>query len=272
MAEKRLLIIEDDQDVAEMLLMYFTSHQYEVYHADNGHVGIEIARTKFPHLILLDVMLPYMDGYEVCLRLRHASLTKHIPVIFLTQRDGRADVVEGLQLGADDYIPKPFDVDELRLRVQNSIERATRESLHEARTALPTGPMVEEERARHLEDNATEFKFEISGYDAFNDVYGFMASDDVMGFAARTIREAISQSGTPNDFVGIQGDHFIVLTHHEAPDGVIEALEAKFAEGVRAFYSFRDVDRGGVLINEGKDDERLVPLMTLRQLATQSKS
>ncbi|MEO0597089.1 MAG: response regulator, partial [Chloroflexota bacterium] len=66
----RLLIVEDDFDVAEMLLMYFRSQNYEVLHADNGKDGIELARTKFPNLILLDVMLPDMDGYEICYRLR----------------------------------------------------------------------------------------------------------------------------------------------------------------------------------------------------------
>ncbi|HEX2621674.1 MAG TPA: response regulator transcription factor, partial [Phototrophicaceae bacterium] len=141
MNNSRLLLIEDDHDVAEMLIMYFTSHNYDVLHADGGLAGIEIARTKFPALILLDVMLPYMDGYDVCRQLRQTSMTKYIPILFLTQRDERAAKVKGLELGADDYITKPFDIDELRLRVQGSIRRATRENLHEARTGLPTGPL-----------------------------------------------------------------------------------------------------------------------------------
>ena len=126
MKNNRLLLIEDDHDVAEMLIMYFSSHKYEVLHADTGVEGIEIARSKFPALILLDVMLPFMDGYDVCIRLRQTPMTKFIPILFLTQRDERAAKVKGLELGADDYITKPFDVDELRLRVQGSIRRATR--------------------------------------------------------------------------------------------------------------------------------------------------
>ncbi|MEO1443783.1 MAG: response regulator, partial [Chloroflexota bacterium] len=90
MQTKRLLIVEDDYDVAEMLLMYFTAKQYEVYHADTGMGGIDLARKKLPNLILLDVMLPELNGYEVCAHLRNVSLTKHIPVIFRTQKDGRA--------------------------------------------------------------------------------------------------------------------------------------------------------------------------------------
>ena len=86
MANNRLLLVEDDFDVAEMLLMYFRSIGYEVMHADTGEAGIQIARTKFPDLILLDVMLPDMDGYDICRRLRTMSLTKYIPTIFLTDR------------------------------------------------------------------------------------------------------------------------------------------------------------------------------------------
>ena len=111
MNNSRLLLIEDDHDVAEMLIMYFASHNYEVLHADSGLAGIDIARTKFPALILLDVMLPYMDGYDVCRHLRQTSMTKYIPILFLTQRDERTAKVKGLELGADDYITKPFDID-----------------------------------------------------------------------------------------------------------------------------------------------------------------
>lgn len=268
MSNKRLLIVEDDYDVAEMLLMYFSAKNYEVFHADTGFAGVELARTKFPNLILLDVMLPEMNGYEVCAELRQRSLTKHIPVIFLTQKDDRADKVEGLELGADDYIAKPFDVDELRLRVQRSIERATRESLHERRTGLPTGPMVDDEVARaiRLDENYTEYRFSVSGFEAFRDVYGFMAADQVMAFAANAIHEAVSEHGTDNDFVGIQDDEFVVMTYAKETDDLEKQLTGKFNDGARAFYTFMDADRGGVLVDEGTTAERVVPIMQLSRV------
>src|SRR5439155_23212763 len=115
--KKRLLIIEDDVDVAEMLVVYFTGQGYEVFNAITGSEGIATARAKFPNLILLDIMLPDMDGFDVCKSLRTTMLTRNIPITFLTQRDSRADKVAGLELGADDYVTKPFDVEELRLRI-----------------------------------------------------------------------------------------------------------------------------------------------------------
>lgn len=270
MQTKRLLIVEDDYDVAEMLLMYFTSHQYEVMHADRGSAGIELARRRFPNLILLDVMLPHMNGYEVCYHLRQTSLTRHIPVIFLTQRDGRADIVEGLQLGADDYISKPFDVDELRLRVQRSIERATSESLHERRTGLPAGPMVEEEidNAVASGEDFHEIHFAIDNFKVFNDKYGFMASDQVMAFASRSIRECVLTMGTANDFIGLLDNEFVVLTHLDDAEPLIEAIVNEFGQGVRAFYTYTDAEQGGILLDEGTQYETLVPLMNLQPLSS----
>ena len=266
----RILVIEDDYDVAEMLLMYFGAHQYEIFHAEDGPQGIEMARTHFPKLILLDVMLPTMDGYDVCRRLRQMSLTKYIPIIFLTQRDERADRVRGLELGADDYITKPFDVDELRLRVKGSLRRANRTSLHEGRTGLPTGPLVQEEirRREQEKDVFVELRLGVEGFEAYRDVYGFMAADDAFGFAARCIQEIVSAEGTPYDFVGVSENHFIVLTHVEEAKALEAHIKSHFEESIKAFYSFVDVEQGGVTLNPGTEEARTAPLMTFQSLKT----
>jgi PleD family two-component response regulator len=262
MPNNRLLLIEDDHDVAEMLLMYFNSHGYQVYHADNGPVGIDMARTTFPNLILLDVMLPVMDGYDVCVQLRHTALTKYIPILFLTQKDERASKVRGLELGADDYITKPFDIDELRLRVQGSIRRATRENLHETRTGLPTGPLVAEERARRTIEQC-ELLFRLENFSSYNDVYGFVAGNQVMSYAGRTIQQVIGEQGTANDFVGVDSDEFVVLTHSPDPDALADAVVARFNNEIHTFYSFLDVDQGGIRVVDDGGGESLVPLMRL---------
>lgn len=268
MANKRLLIIEDDYDVAEMLVMYFSSHQYEVHHADSGSMGIEMARTRYPQLILLDVMMPDIDGYETCRQLRQASFTKYIPIIFLTQRDERANKVKGLELGADDYVTKPFDVDELRLRVQGAIRRATRENLHESRTGLPTGELVHEELERrpYLDEPFTDLRLGLEGFKAYCDVYGFLAGNEVFGFAAKTIQQVISEQGTADDFVGVLDDYFVILTETKNAAGIEAAIKRKFSEGVKAFYSFADIERGGLILHPGTDREHLVDVMSFTPL------
>lgn len=263
MATHRLLLIEDDFDVAEMLLMYFQTKDYEVMHADTGKEGIELARTRFPNLILLDVMLPDMDGYEICYSLRHMSLTKYIPTLFLTQKDERASKVKGLELGADDYITKPFDVDELRLRVVNAINRATRENLHEARTGLPTGPLIAEERQKRSEAAGTELKFKLHGFNIYSDVYGFMAANEILHHAGQTIRDVLSEMGQHNDFAGILEDDFIIFTTGKNTEQLEESVTERFNQRVGTFYSYGDSARGGILRYEGEDNEEFIPMMSL---------
>src|SRR5690554_3922754 len=124
MGKAQLLIVEDDIDIANMLKIYFTNQGYDVDTVLRGADALEKTRHNLPHLIILDIMLPDMDGFEVCQVLRTTTRTSHVPVIFLTQKDERSDKLQGLELGADDYITKPFDIDELKLRVQRAIYRA----------------------------------------------------------------------------------------------------------------------------------------------------
>ena len=253
----RLLLIEDDFDVAEMLLIYFKSQNYEVMHADNGAGGIELARTRFPNLILLDVMLPDMDGYDICYQLRHMSLTKYIPTLFLTQKDERASKVKGLELGADDYITKPFDIDELRLRVEGGIRRATRENLTEQRSGLPTGELIQDERDKRR--HQAELIFRLHGFDAYTDVYSFMAASEVLYHAGKTIRDVLSELGQNQDFVGIEENEFIVMTGIDDVNMLEQRIIDNFNEKVHTFYSFADAERGGIILA----DESFVPMMSL---------
>ncbi len=253
MLDKRLLLIEDDPDVAEMLVTYFATLGYAITHADTGEDGILLARQSYPQVILLDVMLPDIDGYETCRRLRQTTLTRYIPIIFLTQRDERSNKVKGLGLGADDYITKPFDMDELRLRVEGVIRRATRDSLHEGRTGLPTGTLVEEEvlRRQYMAQPYSVIHLAIGGYSLYNDIYGFMAGNDVFAYAARVIQQVISTRGTPDDFIGVQGDEFLILTSAPYADHIQTEIIAHFDEGISAFYSFTDLERGVSMVTLG---------------------
>ncbi|MCJ7532431.1 MAG: response regulator [Anaerolineales bacterium] len=121
-----------------------------------------------PNLIILDILLPDKDGYEVCRTMRVSSCTSHIPVIFLTQKDERSDKIQDLELGADDYITKPFDIDELKLRVQNAIARAERESPTDPHSGLPSGKLIEEQLRRIIRHKDwTLLDIRINYFDAF---------------------------------------------------------------------------------------------------------
>ncbi|MFZ6031097.1 MAG: response regulator [Chloroflexota bacterium] len=113
----RLLIVEDDPDIGNMIRIFFSAQDYYVTLTDKGLPAFELACKGKPDAIILDIMLPDTDGYTICKQLRSAEPTRSIPILFLTQRDERSDRLRGLELGADDYLTKPFDIEELKFRV-----------------------------------------------------------------------------------------------------------------------------------------------------------
>jgi len=259
------LVVEDDVDIANMLKIYFGSLGYDVEVAARGTEALERTRSALPHLIVLDIMLPDIDGYEVCRTLRQSTRTSHIPVIFLTQKDERSDKLQGLELGADDYITKPFDIEELKLRVQGALRRAERESLTDPRSGLPAGRLIEDQLRRTIrENNWAYLDLRINYFEPFRDVYGFVAGDDVLRFTAMLIGEVVDELGTPNDFIGhAGGDNFVVITTEAAAPAIRQRLKERFAEEVQTHYNFLDRQQGYIMAPNAEGKMEKVPLMTL---------
>jgi len=229
-----------------------------------GGEALEMTRRKTPNLIILDINLPDLDGYEVCKKLRSNLRTSHIPIIFLTQRDERSDKIAGLELGADDYITKPFDVEELRLRVQNALRRATYENLSHPVTGLPSSKLVEEQLKELLQrDDWALLFFGLKYFKEFTDVYGFVAGDDVLRFVGIMLGEVVDSVGTPQDFIGHVGtDDFLIITRKERAQNLKEEAISRFNEQVHTFYSFMDRERGYIL-TEQEGEKKEVPFMSL---------
>jgi len=265
MAKGRILVVEDDFDISNMLRIYFTGQGYEVNVAPRGGDALALTRQQLPHLIVLDIMLPDMDGYAVCRELRTTTRTSHIPVIFLTQKDERSDKIAGLELGADDYITKPFDIEELKLRVQNAIARSERESLTDPRSGLPSGRLIEEQLRRLMRASGWAFMdLKINHFDAFRDVYGFVAGDEALRFTAMLVSELVDELGTPDDFIGHPGgENFVIISTDETAKLIAQRLKERFATEAKSHYSFVDRDRGFVLAQGEDGVEHQVPLMTM---------
>jgi diguanylate cyclase (GGDEF)-like protein len=265
MSNARLLVTEDDVDIANMLKIYFTSLKFDVDVANRGEEALERVKHVLPHLIVLDIMLPDIDGYEVCRRLRMSTRTSHIPVIFLTQKDERSDKLQGLELGADDYITKPFDIEELKLRVTGAIRRSERESLTDPRSGLPAGRLIEEQLRRIIrEQDWALLDLRVNNFEAFKDVYGFVAGDDVMRFAAMMIGEVVDELGTTSDFIGhAGGDNFIIITTNEAAPNIRQRLKERFANEVLTHYNFIDRQQGFIQAPNADGGMEKVGFMTL---------
>ena len=248
MGKARLLVVEDDIDIGNMLKIYFSGMGFDVDVAVRGSDALDKTKQVLPQLIVLDIMLPDIDGYEVCRTLRTNMRTSHIPVIFLTQKDERSDKLQGLELGADDYITKPFDIEELKLRVQGAIKRSERESLTDPRSGLPAGRLIEEQLRRIIREKGWALlDARLNSFETFKDVYGFVAGDDVLRFTAMLIGEVVDELGTTSDFIGhAGGDNFIVITTEAKAEAIKNRLRERFDKEVQTHYNFLDRQQGFV--------------------------
>lgn len=260
MSKGRLLIVEDDFDISNMLRIYFDSQGYETIIATRGEEALETCRHKLPNLVILDIMLPDINGYEVCRDLRSNLRTSHIPIIFLTQKDERSDQIAGLEMGADDYITKPFDLQLLLLRVEGALRRASWLNLTSPVTGLPSSKLIEEQLRTIIRGNDWSVLYiGINHVSGFKDAYGFVAGDDVLRFTAMLLTEVVDEAGTGGDFIGhIGGDEFIIISSPEISPRIKSRLIQRFNEEVETFYNFKDRERGYIEMDGGK-----LPLMTL---------
>ena len=265
MSEGRILVVEDDFDISNMLRIYFQSQGYEVAVAPRGEDALEMCRQQLPNIVVLDIMLPDMDGYDVCRHLRSSLRTSHIPIIFLTQKDERSDKIHGLELGADDYITKPFDVEELKLRVKNAMARATYESLTNPTTGLPSAKLIEEQlRSLMQREDWGVIYVGIDGLEPFSEVYGFVAADEVLRYTALVLGETVDALGTPNDFIGhVGGDDFLIITDKSLVRPMVEDLKRRFSEGIGTHYDFKARQQGYIVVKDEAGNERKVGLMEL---------
>jgi DNA-binding response OmpR family regulator len=238
----KILIIEDDLDVAEMLNAYFRVQGYEVFTVNWGEDGVRSCQTVHPDLVILDIRLPDIDGYEVARRLRGDRRTADVPIIFLTEKRDRSDRLQGLEIGADDYITKPFDVQELRLRVRNALKRISQGSLTNPVTGLPEGALVDEKLSEVLgKDGTALLLVAIENMVSFREAYGFVASDDVLRAISLMVVNTMREVSRPEDFLGhLSGTDFILVVPPSNLSALSEKLRVRLDQSVEYFYPIKD--------------------------------
>jgi DNA-binding response OmpR family regulator len=251
-AKRTLLIVEDDLDLAEMLTGYFRSQDFEVVSAYRGSEAIQACRTGRPDLVILDIRLPDIDGYEVARQLRSNRRTGEIPIIFLTEKRNRADRLQGLELGADDYVTKPFDIQELRLRVRNTLRRSQHGSLNNPVTGLPEGVLLDERLSECLhEDNWGLLLISLLHLDAFSEAYGFVTSDDVLRAVALMIANAARELGNPSDFLGQVGPtDFVIVTTPDSLPALSGRIRSRLEGSLDYFYPQEDRTGGSPAVKD----------------------
>ena len=247
-AEHTILICDDDQDVRIWLKARLKSLGYDTLESVDGESGIQEARARHPDLIILDINMPGIDGFQVCTKLRRDPQTRHIPVIMLTAIHTHVDDrVRGLRLGADDYLPKDVDPDELAARIETVLRRAISSGDVHPLTKLPGNTVVSDEldtRILSRQPFAVAWA-DLDNFKAFNDRYGFTRGDKMLVETATALREGLAEHGESSDFLGhVSGDDFVVVADIERVYPIAEAAVKLIDERFPLLYDLDDRTRG----------------------------
>ena len=246
-ARYKVLIADDDFGIRQLLEELLQDEGYVVVSTTNGHELVRVAQQIIPDLILVDLLMPLMDGYEAVRQLRHDTRTAHIPLLILTAQAQTQNLVIGFASGADDYITKPFVPDALLARVQSHLRRATQRPVHSPLTGLPGNALLLEEMRYRLEQRVplALLYADLDNFKAFNDSYGFARGDEAILLVAHLVQHAVTLHGGLDSFVGhIGGDDFAILATPEQVAPLCHALLTTFDQAIEHFYHPTDFQRG----------------------------
>jgi diguanylate cyclase (GGDEF)-like protein len=265
-ASERILVADDDPDILDLVQINLELEGFEVETAVDGEDALVKASANPPHLIILDIMMPRMDGLTALHRIRSQAITGNIPIVLLTARGLPEDRVRGLELGADDYITKPFEVTEMVARIRAVLRRTQAARDLSPLTGLPGNFRIAaeiEERIAGRHDFALVHG-DLDNFKAFNDHYGFMRGDEVIRFCAKCFNEAASVVGISSAFVGhIGGDDFVALVPSAMAEAFAKELVERFDEGILDFYDTADALRGYIEVTDRRGERYAFPVVSL---------
>jgi diguanylate cyclase (GGDEF)-like protein len=266
MFKKKILIIDDTELMVKLTQDILLEKGYDVVSATNGVDGIKMVMSEKPDLVLLDVVMPGIDGFEVCKLLRKDESNNLMPIIMLTAQGNEEDKLAGLELGADDYITKPFNPRELISRVKNTLLRIDRNRLANPLTGLPGNIEIQSEINYRI---AKEMIFsilylDVDNFKAYNDAYGFARGDSAIKLFADIVMDNVRTFGSKSDFTGhIGGDDFVIITMPECTDVLCENIIKEFDERVPELYSESDKNCGFISTANRRGYITRYPIMTI---------
>ena len=262
MKNSTLLIVDDDPNIFQLLNVNLENAGYRILKAIDGEEAVTIATAEAPDLIILDIMMPKIDGYQVCRKLRENESTYLIPIIVLSAKDRPADKIKGLKLGADDYLTKPFDIDELIARIDSRLQRTEQFLSANPLTGLPGNVSIMYEVIQRLRHGGL-FSFmylDVDNFKPFNDKYGFPRGDAVIKFVA----DILVRCAQRGDFIGhIGGDDFVMVSGFDLAEAKCQEIIDRFDSGIAAFYDQEDRQEGGILSTDRHGTALRFPVMTV---------
>lgn len=263
---ERILVVDDDPDILQFVRLNLELDGFDVDLAGGGREALERASEAPPDLMLLDVMMPEIDGLTVLRRLRSDPATANIPVIVLTARSLAEDRVKGLDLGADDYITKPFDLEELIARVRTVLRRSQQMRDLSPLTGLPGNFQITAklEECVDMGERIAVVHADLDNFKAFNDHYGFMRGDTVIKFTAKMLLEAADFVDDRISFVGhVGGDDFVAIVIADNAEPFCERIVSTFDDGILDHYDTADALQGYIEVTDRRGERHAFPICSL---------
>ena len=245
--ERKILIVDDTAFMLAVISAALKSVNYEVITASSGEEAMELLKNTKPDLILLDGVMTGMSGYDVLSLLRQDFRFNLTPIIMLTGQTEEEEKLLGLEMGADDYIVKPFNSRELLARVNNTLIRLERNRGATPITGLRGNNEIETEPSRRLASNKpfSVSSSDLNSFKPYNDIYGFGNGDIAIKMTADIISTAVVSLGTSDTFIGhVGGDDFVVITQPQNAVPMSEEIIGTFDQEVLSLYTQEDRDRG----------------------------
>ncbi|MEL4105370.1 response regulator [Oscillospiraceae bacterium WX1] len=265
MTKKKILLIDDSNFYAKVIAIALIPAGFDVIRAINGEEGLRLVREEKPDLLLLDVVMPDISGFEICRLLRESESNNLMPIIMLTGQDNHEDMLIGLELGADDYIVKPFDNRELLSRVKNTLRRIDRNRDANPLTGLPGNLEIQRELESRIQKAApfAAIYADLDNFKAYNDVYGFSKGDSAIKLTADILLDA-AKGCDSSAFVGhIGGDDFIVVIDPFCAEMICKDIIEKFDFRIRALYEPADLENGFIVTYSRQGNKTVYPIMTI---------
>jgi signal transduction histidine kinase/DNA-binding response OmpR family regulator len=263
----RVLIVDDDASIRQICREVLELGGYQVRATGSATTALAEARRFRPDMILLDVLMPGIDGYRCAEMMRADPAIGMAPIMFLSARSDTADKVRAFRSGAEDYMVKPFDADELLARVGKALDRQARELGASPTTQLPGADAIQAEIERRIEvadSTAVACYLDLDNLKAFNDYYGYAKANAVIRQTGDVIRHVVTRSGGPGDFIGhIAGDDFVFITSMDHVDDVCRGICERFDHLIRLYYDPEDRARGFIETKDRFGIQRRFPIMSV---------
>ncbi len=263
----RVLIVDDEETNLRLLTKIFTRYGYQIRTACDGEEALQLVEEETPDIVLLDLSMPRMDGLTTCRRLRSHFHTRGLPIIMVTARGSTADKILGFRAGADDYVVKPFDVEELKARIEGTLARRHWDLYRHPLTGLPGSLAIEEEVSRRIRlEEAWAFAYvDIDNFKAYNDSYGYEAGDSIIRWVAKLLlQESLDKEAMGSCFPGhVGGDDFVFIGPIHFLKQKIPHFLAEFDGERKRFYNLNDIEQGGILTKDRQGIERRFPFVSL---------